>query len=129
MLFGSSRIKKPRLIALSLLTLVILITTSCAATKGSIVILEDPDGKGFVIDFSEWSASEECKMSLKKGDVLHFDVSRKEGEIALNLSGRNGSETLFGKRHKTRSFHCNHTGIRYLYPKNYRQKCNRKYYG
>jgi hypothetical protein len=94
-----SKMKKLRLFICCLLAaLVITTATSCVVLKatGTIVILEEPGGKMFTIDFNEWTSSDECKMSLKEGDVLQFDVTQEEGEIALNLSGKNGSEPFTG---------------------------------
>lgn len=64
--------------------------------KGSIVILEDPDAKGFTMDFAEWSSKNKCELSLNKGDVLQIEVVREGGEIAFAISGKNGSEPYTG---------------------------------
>lgn len=80
-----------------LLVIAIVITISgCTASKGSIVILENPNGKGFTIDFKEWSSSNKCELSLNKGDVVQFEVVREDGEIALTVRGKNGSEPYTG---------------------------------
>ncbi|MGI6412208.1 MAG: hypothetical protein ACOXZ5_00790 [Syntrophomonadaceae bacterium] len=82
---------------LFLLVIAILITISgCTASKGSIVILEKPNGKGFTMEFKEWSSNNKCELSLDKGDVLQFEVVREDGEIALKVSGKNGSEPYTG---------------------------------
>ncbi|NMA34432.1 MAG: hypothetical protein GX940_07775 [Clostridiaceae bacterium] len=64
--------------------------------KGSIVILEDPDGKGFTMDFTEWNSKNKCELSLNRGDVLQIEVKHKGGEISLAVSGKNGSEPYTG---------------------------------
>ena len=81
-----------------LLVIAMFITIpGCTASKGSIVILENPDGKGFTMDFKEWSSNDECELSLNNGDVLQFEVIREEGRIDLTVSGKKGSEPYEGK--------------------------------
>lgn len=70
--------------------------SACAATKGAIVILENPDGTEFTMDFKEWSAESKCRLSLDRGDVLRIEVIRENGEIALAVFGENGSEPYTG---------------------------------
>jgi len=81
-----------------LLVIVMFITIpGCTASKGSIVILENPDGKGFTMDFREWSSNDECELYLNNGDVLQFEVVREDGQIALSVRGKKGSEPYEGK--------------------------------
>lgn len=84
------------IVFLPVLIAVIIVIANISAQKGSIEILKDTDGKGLKADFKEWSASENCEISLNEGDVLHFEVLREEGEIELDLSGKNGSEPYSG---------------------------------
>lgn len=69
---------------------------ACSATKGSIVILEEPDNTGFTIDFNKWSSQNKCELFLYKGDELQIEVSRDIGKIALAIKGKNGSEPYTG---------------------------------
>ena len=71
--------------------------TACFAAKGSIIILENPNGTGFTMELKEFSARNKCELSLKKGDELQIEISREEGKIALTISGKNGSEPYTGK--------------------------------
>lgn len=87
-----------------LLTAAILALLACCAPKGSIVILEDPSGTGAIMDFSGWSSKSKCELSLDKGDVLQVEVNCKDGEIALDISGRKGSEPYTGKKLKSTTF-------------------------
>lgn len=102
MLYGNraKRIRRVQNIQIAVfLPLVIVITlalSACAAYKGSIVILENPNGKEFTMDFKEWSAKSKCEISLNKGDVLQFEVVREAGEIALTVTGGNDSEPYTG---------------------------------
>jgi len=82
-----------------LLPLVIAITiavSACSVPKGSIMILENPNGTGCTMDFKEWSSKSKCELSLNKGDVLQIEVFREDGEIALTVIGKNGSEPYTG---------------------------------
>lgn len=95
---GVRYIRKMSLVIFSgaLLITAMLVISSCTATKGSIVILENPNGTGFTMDFKEWSAKNKCELSLTRDDVLQIEVSRESGEIALMVSGKNGSEPYTG---------------------------------
>lgn len=92
------RIRKMKLVIFAgvLLITAMLVLSSCAATKGSIVILENPNGTGFTMDFKEWSAKNKCELSLNRDDVLQIEVARESGEIALMVSGKNGGEPYTG---------------------------------
>jgi hypothetical protein len=85
------------IVFLPLFIAVIIAISACTAAKGSILILEDPNGTGFTMDFKAWSANNKCALSLRKGDVLQFEIARESGEITLSVSGRNGSEPYTGK--------------------------------
>jgi len=84
------------IIFLPLFIAIMIAISACTASKGSIVILENPNGKGFTMDFKEWGSKNKCELSLDKGDVLQFEVVREDGEIALTVSGKNGSEPYTG---------------------------------
>ncbi|HHU05313.1 MAG TPA: hypothetical protein GXZ65_02370 [Clostridiales bacterium] len=100
-----NRARNTRTIAFLLLTIAIALALSaCSATKGSIVILESPNGEGFTMDFKEWSSNNKCRLSLNKGDSLQIEIDRKDGEIALTVSGKSGSEPYTGKSLKTGIF-------------------------
>ena len=92
------------IIFLPLLIAIIIAISACSAPKGSIVILENPNGTGFTMDFKKWSSNSKCELSLNKGDVLQIEVSREDGEIALMISGRNGSEPYTGNNLKSGLF-------------------------
>lgn len=79
------------------LAIVIIAIAVYFAPKGRILILENPNGIGFTMDFKEWSSKNKCTLALNKGDVLQIEVLRKDGEIALVVVGRNGSEPYTGK--------------------------------
>lgn len=74
----------------------ILLLSSCAAPNGGIVILENPNGTGFTMDFTRFNAKNKCELSLADGDVLQVEVTRDSGEIALTVSGKNGDEPYTG---------------------------------
>lgn len=75
---------------------VILLLSACTAPKGSIVILENPKGTGFTMDFTQFNAKSKCDLSLDDGDVLQVEVIRDSGSIALTVSGQNGEEPYTG---------------------------------
>jgi hypothetical protein len=81
---------------LPLIIAIIIAISACTASRGSIVIFENLNGTGFTMDFKEWSAKNKCELSLNRGDVLQFEVDREDGEIALTVSGRHGSEPYRG---------------------------------
>jgi len=81
---------------LPLFIAIIIVISNYSASKGSIVILEDPDGTGFKVNFKEWSSKNQCKLSLNEGDVLQVEVDREVGEIDLAISGKNGSKPYTG---------------------------------
>ncbi|HOG01581.1 MAG TPA: hypothetical protein PKW29_10795 [Clostridia bacterium] len=91
-----TRKMKPALILGTLLIAITAALTACAAPKGGIVILENPNGMEFTMDFKEWSAKNKCELSLEKGDELQVEIARDGGEIALAVSGKNGSEPYTG---------------------------------
>lgn len=83
-------------IFLPLVIAIIIALSSCGATKADIVIRENPNGIGFTMDFEEWSAQNKCEMSLNRDEVLQFEITRESGDIALMVSGQNGSEPYAG---------------------------------
>lgn len=102
MLFGNRDAKIIRIRTMNLIILlpvliaVVAAISACSAPKGSIVILENPKGRGFTADFKEWNANNKCELSLNRGDVLQIEVAREAGEIALAVSGKKGSEPYTG---------------------------------
>ena len=56
------------------------------------------------MDFKEWNSKSKCELSLNKGDVLQIEVDREYGEIALTVSGKNGSEPYTGNNLKSGLF-------------------------
>jgi len=100
MFFGKQIMKTHimrQVIFLFLIIAVIMAISGCTAPKGSIVILENPNGKGFTMDFKNWSSNQKCELSLNKGDMLQIEVVREDGRIDLTVSGKNGSEPYTGK--------------------------------
>jgi hypothetical protein len=102
MFFGkqNARIRRVQnmhpIVFLPLFIAVITAIPGCSATKGSIVILENPSETGFTMNFREWNSENKCELFLNKGDVLQIEVVREDGEIALIISGKNGSEPYTG---------------------------------
>ncbi|MEN2777401.1 hypothetical protein [Acetivibrio clariflavus] len=102
---GIRRIKNIHPVILLLPVIVITIAISaCSVPKGSIMILENPNGTGFTMDFKEWSSKSKCELFLNKGDVLQIEIFREDGEIALMVSGKNGSEPYTGNNLKSGLF-------------------------
>jgi len=62
---------------------IIIAISACSAPKGSIMILENPYGTLFTMDFKKWSSKSKCELSLSKGDVLQFEVSVKTEKLLL----------------------------------------------
>ena len=85
-------------IFLPLAIAIIIALTACTAVKGSIVILENPEGTGFTMDFKEWSAKNKCELILHRNDILQIEFDRESGEINLAVSGKNGSQPYAGNR-------------------------------
>ncbi len=75
---------------------VVLLLSSCAVLNGKIMILEDKNGRGFTMDFQEYSATSTCELSLEDGDVLQVEVTRTSGKIAFSVNGKSGSEPYTG---------------------------------
>lgn len=84
------------IIFLPLFIAVIIAISACSAQKGGIVIIENPDGTGFTMDFKEWTSKNKCELSLVEGSVLQIEVVREDGEIAFSVNGRNGSQPYTG---------------------------------
>lgn len=84
------------LIFLPLVLAILVALTACTASKGSIVILENPNGTGFTMDFKKFNARNKCELSLKEDDELQIEISRDDGEIALTVTGKNGSKPYTG---------------------------------
>ena len=82
------------IIFLPLFIAVITAISACSETKGSIVVLENPNGTGFTINLNKWSLENKCELSLSKGDVLQIEVSREGGKIALRSEAK-GQRALY----------------------------------
>jgi hypothetical protein len=83
-------------IFLPIMIAIIIVISACTASKGSILIIETPNGAGFTMDFNEWRSNNKCELSLNRGDVLQIEVVREDGEIALVIIGKNGAEPYTG---------------------------------
>lgn len=92
------------IIFLPLFIVFIIVISNCYAQKGGIVILENPDGTGFTMEFKEWSSKNKYELSLNKGDVLEIEVAREDGEIDLMIRGENGTEPYTGNNIKSIKF-------------------------
>jgi len=92
------------IIFLPLVITIALTFSALLAPQGSIEVSENPDGTGITMDFKEWSSKKRCELSLNKGDVIKVDVFREKGEIALTISGKNGSEPYTGNNLKSGLF-------------------------
>lgn len=80
-----------------------LLLTACASGE-RIVILDNPDGTGFSMDFSKFSGSSKCQLSLTAGDVVQVEVARTGGQIGLTVTGLKGSEPYIGSDLPARTF-------------------------
>ena len=74
----------------------LLLCPACAAPKGGIVILENPQGNACRMDFKDWSAKNKCELTLKRDEVLQVEILCESGAIALMIRGKNGSEPYTG---------------------------------
>ncbi|HRC80422.1 MAG TPA: hypothetical protein PLF27_03450 [Sedimentibacter sp.] len=92
------------IVFLPLFIAVLMVISACTATKGSIVILENPNGSGFTMDFKDWSSQNKCELSLVKGDEIQVEVACKYGEIVLLINGKKGSEPYMGNGLKSCRF-------------------------
>lgn len=92
------------IILCALLVFAMITFSSCAPTKGSIVILENGKGTGFTMEFKKWSNDSKCDLSLVEGDVVQIEVISENGEINLMLKGASGSEPYEGKNLETGIF-------------------------
>ena len=84
------------IVFLPLFIAILIVISGFTATKGSIVILENPNGQEITMDFKEWSANEKCELSLNKGERVQVEVVCEAGAIALEISGKNGSKPYEG---------------------------------
>ena len=93
-----------RLLKLLLVIGILLTFSGCYVPMGSIVILENPNATGFTMDIKERSAKNKGELSLRSGDVLQIEVVREEGEVALTVSGKKGSQPYTGNHLETGVF-------------------------
>ncbi|MDI9494982.1 MAG: hypothetical protein QM227_01795 [Bacillota bacterium] len=92
------------IVFLPLFIAVLIALSACTATKGSILILENPDGKGFTMTFKDWTSQNKCELSLDKGDELEVQTIREGGVIGLSIMGKKGSEPYVGSDLKSGRF-------------------------
>ena len=88
------------IVFLPLFITVIIVISSCTAQKGRIIINESPNGTEFTMNYGKLSAKHKCELSLNKGDVLQIEVICEEGEISLEIRGKNGSQPYTGNNLK-----------------------------
>ncbi len=93
-----------RKLTIGIILTAIILLSACAASSGSITIIENLNETGFTMDFTQFSTKNKCKLSLGDGDVLQIDVTRDSGKIALTVSGKNGSEPYTGNDLKSGMF-------------------------
>lgn len=87
-----------------IISLIIILLSSCIPTRGSIVILENGMGTGFTMEFNKWSDKNKCELSLEEGDILQFEIICDSGELNLVLKGKHGSEPYEGNIIESRKF-------------------------
>jgi len=75
---------------------ILIAISNCSKPKGTIVILENPDEKGFIMDLKDWTSKNKCELFLNKGDELQIQVAHESGQIDLAVTGKNGSEPYTG---------------------------------
>lgn len=92
------------IVFLPVLIAVIIVISSCTASKGNILILEDGHGTGFTMDFNKYSLENKCKLLLDKGDVLQIEVEKEDGAVSFTVRGKNGSEPYEGNELQTGMF-------------------------
>ncbi len=83
---------------------VLLLSSGCWGSKGSVVILEKPGNTQFDVSFDTWSDSSKCEMSLNKGDEVRVEVALESGELDLSMRGKKGSEPYTGNDIKEIAF-------------------------
>lgn len=83
---------------------ILIVLSGCSANNGRIVILENPNGTGFTMDFKDWSSSNKCELSLGKDDVLQIEVVKDGGEVGLVIRGQNGTEPYTGNNLQSMRF-------------------------
>lgn len=93
-----------RILSILTLALILLTLTACGATKGSIVIIENMNGSGCEINFSEWTDQNKCELSLNKNDELQVEIVCESGDIALSICGENGQNAYSGNGLETGVF-------------------------
>lgn len=84
------------IIFLPLMIAIVVVISACSASKGSILILEDGQGTGFTMELKRFNTESKCELSIAAGDVLQVEVDHENGEIALIVCGKRGSEPYTG---------------------------------
>ena len=80
--------KLPVIILLLTVSALIAFTFAACIPKGSIIILEDRDGKGVLAELKEYDKVDKWELPLSKGDEVRVEVERVEGIIGLTVSGK-----------------------------------------
>lgn len=78
------------------LMMLLLLYSACGFSKGSILILEKHNGTAFTISMNAFNTYDKWEMRLLKGQEIQVEINREDGEIALTVSGKNGSEPYEG---------------------------------
>ncbi len=92
------------IVFLPLFIAILIAIQAYSAPKDSIIILENPNGTGFTMDFKEWSSKNKCELYLKKGDTLQIVAVSESGEYTLLILGENGSEPYAGNINRSMVF-------------------------
>ncbi|NLO64692.1 MAG: hypothetical protein GX095_05600 [Clostridiales bacterium] len=90
--------KLPVIILLLTVSALIAFTFAACIPKGSIIILEDRDGKGVLAELKEYDKVDKWELPLSKGDEVRVEVEHVEGIIGLTVSGKKGSEPYNGSK-------------------------------
>lgn len=74
----------------------LIVISSCVNGKGTVVILESPNGTGFTADFKDWGDNNKCELTLDAGDILQIELELGSGQIDLEICGKSGSVPYTG---------------------------------
>lgn len=82
----------------------VLVLAACAAPDGGILILENPDGAGFSMEFSKYDGENKCELSLQKNDEVQVEITCDKGSFTFTITGKNGSEPYAGNISESGTF-------------------------